>query len=209
MSSPYLHTISPKETDEQLVSLRALATKEDIPIITTDGIRFLSQMVRLSGAKTILEIGTAIGYSSIYLAKHHDVHVTTIERDLDMIELARTHINDSGVSERIRLIQDDALLVDPTTLGPFDVIFIDAAKAQSIHLFQKYQSRLTPKGIILADNLLFHGLHEQSNLSRPLSQLVRKIDAFNQYVVTQEHFDTTIYPIGDGMSLSIRKDVIE
>ena len=203
---PYLHDIQPTETDEQLVSLRMLATQEDIPIITQEGIRFLAQIGKLIQAKDVLELGTAIGYTSIYLAKTLSCHVTTIERDLDMISLARSHIKASGVASHIRLLEDDALLVDPTTIGPFDLMFIDAAKAQSEHLFRKYQSRLRKGGVIVIDNLSFHGLHGKDDHSRPLTRLIGKIDSLNRFLLAQSDFDTTLHNIGDGMSVSIRKE---
>jgi predicted O-methyltransferase YrrM len=208
MSDPYLAQLHKNVTDSQLVSLRMYADTNHIPIITEEGIRFLSQLVRIHQAKAILEIGTAIGYTSIYLAKHHDVQITTIERDIDMIIEATKNIGESGVSDNIKLIQDDALLVNPDTIGPFDLIFIDAAKAQSTNFFLKYKERLNPGGLIVADNLLFHGMRNQSNLSAQLRAMLRKIDEFNQFVLAQEEFDSAIYPIGDGMSVSIRKDVL-
>lgn len=207
MSKAYLEQLHNNVTDPLLVSLRMYAEKHNVPIITEEGLRFLSQLVRIHQAKSILEIGTAIGYTSIYLATHHDVQVTTIERDIDMIVEANKNINGSGVSDHIKLIQDDALLVNPETIGPFDLIFIDAAKAQSMNFFLKYKERLNPGGLIVADNLLFHGLREKENLSAQLRAMLRKIDEFNHFVLAQDDFDSAIYPIGDGMSVSIRKDV--
>ena len=202
----YVEQIQPTETDSQLVSLRSYAMAHNVPIISRDGIRFLTQIAKLKEVQNVLEIGTAIGYTAIYLARQLGVQVTTIERDLDMIELAQQHIKDSGLASQIRLIQDDAILVDPNTLGRFDLIFIDAAKAQSINLFQKYKTRLQPHGVIVTDNLFFHDLHGKDNLSRPLARMVEKIDAFNRFVLEQPDFDTTIHAIGDGMSVSIRKE---
>ena len=207
MSKTYLEQLHKPVTDPQLVSLRMYAEKHNVPIITEEGLRFLSQLVRLHQAKTILEIGTAIGYTSIYLATHHDVHITTIERDIDMIVEATKNIAETSVEDRIKLIQDDALYVNPDSIGPFDLIFIDAAKAQSTNFFLKYKERLNPGGVIVADNLLFHGLREQDDLSAQLRAMLRKIDDFNHFVLEQEEFDSAIYPVGDGMSVSIRKDV--
>jgi predicted O-methyltransferase YrrM len=190
---------------ELLHSIRAYAIEHDVPVISFDGIRFLSQIVRLSKAKTVLELGTAIGFTSIYLVKEHNVTITTIERDMDMVEQAKENIEKSGFEDNIKLIHDDAIYVQTDILGTFDVIFIDAAKAQTKHLFDKYKPLLNEGGCIVVDNLLFHGLHNNENLSRPLNQMMRKLDEFNHYVLEQTEFDTTIYPIGDGMSLSIKR----
>jgi predicted O-methyltransferase YrrM len=90
-------------------------------------------------------------------------------------------------------------------LGEFDLIFIDAAKSQSIKFFEKYETLLTDKGVIVTDNLLFHDLFNQEVRDRNLRQLLRKIDTFNKYVVEKEGYNTYIYTLGDGMSLSIKE----
>jgi len=207
MANDYLQQVNKQETNPLLVSLRAFAIKHNVPIITEEGLRFIHQLIQLKQIKRVLEIGTAIGYSALSMAINDDVYITTIERDPVMIERAKKNFAQSNVAEKITLIERDALDVDEQTIEPVDMIFIDAAKAQSINFFNKYKSILKPQGIIVTDNLLFHGLIEQEDLSKNLSQLVRKIDNFNHFVVEQEDFDTAIYEIGDGMSLSIKKGV--
>ncbi len=206
MYSEYLNKINKEETSELLVSLRLFALENDVPIVTNDGIHFLNQIIKLRNVKTILEVGSAIGYSSINMATYNqDVHITTIERNPDMIELAKKNIIKSGYQDRITLIEGDALDVDETELGSFDLVFIDAAKAQSTKFFNKYKKNLTERGVIVTDNLIFHGLVVAEIRDRNLKQLVRKIDTFNHFVVDQEDFDTYVYGIGDGMSVSIKK----
>lgn len=206
MSNDYLNGINKKETNPILVSLRTYAMENKVPVITTEGIKFLNQVIKLRQIKNILEIGTAIGYSSINMAiKNKSLRITTIERDEAMFYQAKKNINESLLEERIKLIYDDALDVDENTLGTFDLIFIDAAKAQSINFFNKYKKLLTENGVIITDNLLFHDLVTAEIRDRNLKQLVRKIDNFNKFVVEQEDFDTYVYSIGDGMSLSIKK----
>jgi predicted O-methyltransferase YrrM len=134
-----------------------------------------------------------------------NVQITTIERNEEMIKLAKENIKQANLENRITLIEQDALLVDETSLGMFDIIFIDAAKSQSIKFFNKYKTVLKDKGLIITDNLLFHDLVVAEIKDRNLKQLVGKIDKFNQFVVREEEFDTTIYSIGDGMSVSIKK----
>lgn len=206
MPKHYLENINIKETNAQLVSLRMYATKHKVPIITYEGICFLNQIIKLRQAKNVLEIGTAIGYSSINMALHNDVTITTIERSDEMFEIAKRNIEEAHLEDRIHQIFGDALEVEETTLGAFDLIFIDAAKSQSIKFFEKYKKLLTKKGVIVTDNLLFHDLVVADIKDRNLRQLVGKIDRFNKYIVEQPDFDTFIYHIGDGMSLSIKKD---
>ncbi len=205
MSHPYLKKINNKETNQTLVSLRMFAEQNKVPIITETGLNFLNQIIKLRNIETILEIGTAIGYSSIAMALKADVHITTIERDKKMFDMAKINVHNSNLEDRIDILFMDALEVDETTLDKVDLIFIDAAKAQSIKFFEKYETLLTDKGIIVTDNLLFHNLVDQEVKDRNLRQLLTKIDRFNKWVVQKQGYDTYIYDIGDGMSVSIKR----
>ena len=205
LDQKYLSNINVKETNEILVSLSTFASENNVPIITKEGIRFLNQIISISKSKRILEIGTAIGYSSINMALNNNVEIVTIERNEEMYSIANENIKIAGLDSKIKIIHIDALEVDELKLGKFDLIFIDAAKAQSIKFFEKFKSLLNSKGIIVTDNLLFHGLVYGEVKERNLKQLVRKIDTFNKFIVTQEDFDTHIYAIGDGMSLSVKR----
>ncbi len=203
---PYLTKLNRKETNPVLVSLRQYAEEFNVPIIQEEGIAFLTQLVLLKDAKHILEIGTAIGYSSIALAIHTNANIVTIERNEEMYQKAIKNIEDNQLSSRITVIFEDALDVDESKLDQFDLIFIDAAKAQSIKFFEKYETRLTKNGVIVTDNLLFHDLVTQEIKDRNLRQLTTKIDRFNHYVVSREDYQTYLYDIGDGMSVSIKKE---
>ena len=206
MSNAYLQSINKKETNELLVSFVQYAEQNKVPIITYEGINFLTQVIKLRNIKSVLEVGTAIGYSSISLALKTGVRVTTIERDKEMFDLAQVNIKKAKVDHLVTSIFADALDVDETQLGTFDLVFIDAAKAQSIKFFEKYETILNEGGIIITDNLLFHGLVDQTVKDRNLRQLLTKIDRFNKFVVDKEGYDTFIYELGDGMSLSIKKE---
>jgi predicted O-methyltransferase YrrM len=206
MVKEYIQNINLKEQHPFLNSLRTYAKDHNVPVITEEGIRFLNQLIKIKQAISILEIGSAIAYSSIHMAINNpNVQITTIERNEEMIKLAKENIKQANLENRITLIEQDALLVDETSLGMFDIIFIDAAKSQSIKFFNKYKTVLKDKGLIITDNLLFHDLVVAEIKDRNLKQLVGKIDKFNQFVVREEEFDTTIYSIGDGMSVSIKK----
>ena len=209
MIKEYLNNINNKETNKLLVSLKSYAIEHNVPIITDDGINFINQMIKIKQVKSILEIGTAIGYSSLSMALNSDVVITTIERDEVMYKEAIKNIKIAKLEEKINVIFEDALELDESNLSKFDLIFIDAAKAQSIKFFNKYKTRLNDRGLIITDNLLFHDLVVTPIRDKNLKQLVKKIDNFNNFVVEQKEFDTYIYSIGDGMSLSIKKDVIK
>ncbi len=202
MLEHYLQRKNKKETNEQLVSLVNYAQEHKVPIITYEGISFIKQIIKIKGIKRVLELGSAIGYSAINMAMC-GCEVTTIERDQNMFDLATKNIKVCNLSDKITPIFDDALDVDETTLGMFDLIFIDAAKSQSIKFVEKYKKCLNSNGLIITDNLLFHGLVVAEIKDRNLKQLVKKIDKFNDYIVANQDFDTFIYSIGDGMSVSI------
>ena len=205
MNNEYLEKINIKETDLLLVSLKEDAFKNNVPIITSEGINFINQIIKLSNVKTILEIGTAIGYSAISMALKNDVLITTIERNIEMYEIAQKNVKKAMLEDKIKLVNNDALEIDKASLGMFDLIFIDGAKAQSINFFNMFKDHLNDGGIIITDNLLFHDLVDTLAKTRNLRQLVRKIDNFNKFVVKQEDFDTYLYQLGDGMSLSIKR----
>lgn len=203
----YLTTINIKETEPSFVSLRRYATLQNVPIIQYEGILFLKQLILLKNIRSILEIGTAIGYSASHLASvHPDICVTTIERDPNMIKVAKETFVNSPYKEQITLIEGDALEVSLSD-SMFDLIFIDAAKAQSQKFFERFEPYLSPNGIIVTDNLLFHGFLTKDHPSKRIVQLTKKIDAYNHYLMSRHDYHTVIYPIGDGMSVSIKCEV--
>ena len=125
-----------------------------------------------------------------------------------MYNIAKSNINELNLNDRINVIFNDALLsYDELKDNQFDMIFIDAAKAQYTKFFEMYEPLLTKNGIIVCDNMLFHGLTEddESNMSRSLRGLVRKLNDFKEYLNKNEKYDTTLFDIGDGISVSILK----
>ena len=189
----------------KVTAMEKYAKEHNIPILRHNTASLLKSLIRTHKPKLILEIGTAIGYSAINMALKNDISVTTIEKDTEMYKIALDNVKSANLENRIELINDDALEVNESLLGSFDLVFIDAAKAQSIKFFEKYKNCLNEEGIIITDNLLFHDLVTQVIRDRNLRQLVRKIDSFNKFVVEVEGFDTYLYQLGDGMSLSIKR----
>ena len=201
----YLKTINLKETNETLVSLSTYAKEHHIPIISVEGAQFLRQVIRLKEVKSVLELGTAIGYSAILMASiNQDINITTLERKESLYLLAKNHIESSLYKNQITLVHQDAHEYTPQQT--FDMIFIDAAKAQNKTFFERFEGYLNPKGVIVVDNLLFHTLVGTNQGSRNVRALTRKIDDFNHYLMTRQDYHSVIYPIGDGMSVSIKKD---
>lgn len=191
---------------EQLAEIRTYARKNAIPIMRDDGIEFICNYIKEHNVKRVLEIGTAIGFSAIEFAKVSDeVHVTTLEVDIDRHIKAKQNIHDQGLDDRITAINCNALMYDLE--GEFDLIFIDAAKAQYIKFFEKYKANLALDGVFISDNLAFHGMVEDISLTHNDStiKLVKKIIKYIDFLKANEEFDTTFYECGDGISVSKRR----
>lgn len=201
----YLDNLNKLKFNDLDIELREYAKEYKVPIIQDEGLEFLRQMIILKDCKRVLEVGTAIGYSAIQMAKL-GVTVDTIEINEDMYNKALENVKKAKLEDKINIFFADALELDISLLKTYDLIFIDAAKAQYINFFNKYKVLLNDKGIIITDNLLFHGLVLEENIeSRNLRQLVNKIKKYNEWLMEQTDFDTTIYSIGDGVALSIKK----
>lgn len=189
-----------------LENIEKYALEKNVPIMQKEGIDFLTNYIKENNVKRILEIGSAIGYSAIKMALvDKEVFITTIERDKERYDIAIKNINDFSLNNQIEIINDDAFNVEIE--GSYDLIFIDAAKAQYIKFFEKFENNLSDNGVIISDNLDFHGLTKDiDNIkSRNLKQLVRKINKFVDYLKNNENFDTIFYDIGDGVAVSRRK----
>ncbi len=196
--------------DDELLSLREDALKRHIPIVSDEGLVYLFQLVELKQVTRVLEIGTAIGYFSIALAKHFPkVVIDTIERDEKMYQEAQMNLKKFHLESRIHVHFSDALTLDIQELKKtYDLIFIDAAKAQYTKFFEKYEQLLKVNGLIVSDNLLFHGLVEKKEeiQSKNLKAMVHKIYDYTKWLHQNSNYSTTFLPIGDGMAVSIKKE---
>lgn len=191
---------------DKIKAMEDYAKAHDVPIMETQGIQFLCSFIQEHNVKNILEIGSAIGYSSIRMAMvDESIRVTTIERDDDRYFEAVKNIKEMGLQDRITITHGDAL--ETSIEGFYDMIFIDAAKAQYIRFFERYEQNLAPSGYMISDNLQFHGFVDHPELiqSRNLRQLIRKIKNYIDYLQERDDFDTQFYEIGDGVAISKRK----
>lgn len=184
------------------------AHENNIPIMQEDGLEFLTNYIKENNVKNILEIGTAIAYSTCRMALlDKDISITTIERDKERYEEAKKNVASLKLEKQINLIYGDAETIE--LAGSYDLIFIDAAKAQNEKFFEKFKQNLTSSGTIITDNLNFHGLvaqDEKTIESRNVRGIVRKIKAYINFLKENTSFTTTFYDIGDGISLSIPKE---
>lgn len=190
-----------------LREMKQYAEVNNVPIMMDEGIDFLTTFILKNHVKNVLEIGTAIGYSAIMMALvDPNLKITTIERDEIRYLEALKNVKAFGLENRITLIYNDAFNVKLEE--KFDLIFIDAAKAQNIKFFEMFERNLEYRGVIITDNLKFHGLvdkKEEEIKSKNLRALVRKIKDYVDYLKTNEKYNTEFFEVGDGISVSTRK----
>ncbi|HAO6040755.1 TPA: O-methyltransferase [Listeria monocytogenes] len=189
--------------------LEAYAKENEVPIMEPDSLYCLLQILDIQKPKRILELGTAIGYSALKMAdKLPDAEIITVERDEERYEQAIHNIQRYGASDRVKVLLTDAIEGAEEILdqGPFDAIFIDAAKAQYEKFFHIYTDSLAENGVIYSDNVLFKGLAlDMTPEKQRKLRVARKMRHFNDFLVTHPDFETTTIPLGDGLSISKRK----
>lgn len=188
---------------DRILDIKEYAKENNVPIMQDAGIDFMCDYIKNNNIKSILEIGSAIGYSAIRFASiNDDIKVTTIERDESRYNEAVKNISSMNLDSRITIYHDDALEINVN--DKFDMIFIDAAKSQYIKFFLRYKNNLNDNGVIFSDNLKFHGFvdHPELTHNRNTRQLVGKIRKYVEFLKDNEEFTTSFYDIGDGVSIS-------
>lgn len=202
-----MYTNKVNDMREKIMEMEQYAAEYNVPIIEKESIAFIMKFIKSNEVKDILEIGSAIGYSSILMATVSDeVKITTIERDETRYMECLKNVKKCGMQDKIDVVCQDALEVNLSGVA-YDLIFIDAAKGQYTKFFEKYKYFLKPGGVIISDNLKFHGhVGNRNNIaSRNLKQLVGKIENYIDFLKNNEEFETKFYDVGDGLSVSIRK----
>ena len=191
---------------EDLSSLKDYASQNSVPIMFDEGIEFIVNYIKENDVRFILEIGTAIGYSAIKFAQiNPEIRIFTIEYDIDRYQQAVKNVNKFNLGDQITVFLGDALKFNFTE--KFDLIFIDGAKSQYVNFFEKYKNNLNEKGVIISDNLFFHGMVENPELTKNYStiKLLRKLKRYIDFLKANTEFETTFYQIGDGVAVSRRK----
>lgn len=201
----YISNLNPVNDIDSLIQY---AKDHDVPIMDKISVEFVKQLIRIHKAQSILEIGTAIGYSALHLASvNSGVHVTTIERNEEMYNIALQNF-EKFKTNQIRPVYKDALeAFHDVNDMQYDILFIDAAKAQSMKFFELYSPLVKQGGLIITDNILYHDFVGNIEIvrSRNIKQMVRKIEKYNTWLSEHPDYDTNFLDIGDGMSISIKK----
>lgn len=189
------------------------ALERNIPVMQKEGILFLIEKLKERKAKSCLEIGSAIGYSSLMMVSNvENLKIDTIELNEERYHEAVHNIHQYHYENDIEIYLDDALTFDCQKLKyqKYDCLFIDAAKAQYQKFFEKYVPYVKDDGMIIVDNLDFHGMIFDIDhiKNRNTKQLVKKIKRFKDWIFNHEDYDVHYYAIGDGICVIKRKELL-
>ena len=191
-----------------LKKIKEYALLNKVPIIQKEAALYLSDLVITKQPKRILEIGTAIGYSAILMAKNitDNAKITTIEKDLERIEKATSFILEAELSNKIEVRYGDAAEIIPSLNDSFDFVFLDAAKGQYLNHLQKIIPKLEDTSIIIADNVLFRGFVLNKSIENQTPKkyrtIVRRLKEYINFVQSDKSFKTEIIEKADGLAVS-------
>lgn len=190
--------------DEDFIELRNYGIENNVPIMKLETKEFLKTLISISKPKNILEIGTAIGYSSLLFSKYSNANITTIEKSKDISEIAKA--NFSKYNKKINLINMDAKKALNNFNQGFDFVFIDANKSQYEYYFNESLKLLNENGLIVCDNILFRGeITNDDLINRRHITMVKNLRKFLSHITNLDDYVTSIIPIGDGISLTTRR----
>jgi len=194
------------EVDPLLKEMEEFAEAKKIPILNWNSAELLESMIFSKKPKRVLEIGTAIAYSSIRIARilEENCILDTIEKSLDNIKLATDFIKRSGQKSKINLIEGNAILLIPQFENEYDFIFLDADKQDYEKLFLLSLPLLKKGGIVFVDNLLWHGFAAAGKVPDTQINGAKHIREFNKLFISQPNLKTTIVPVGDGIGIGVK-----
>lgn len=201
--------INSLETDRSpLISeIGKKARQEGVPVIREEAASFLQTMTAAMKPEAILEVGTAVGYSTLLMAEAmpQGCHITTIEKYEKRIPEAGRNFERAGETERITMLQGDAEDILKGLTGPFDLVFLDAAKGQYLNWLPRILEIMKPGGMLISDNVLQDGdiIESRYVVERRNRTIHSRMREYLYELKHSEHLVTTIVPIGDGMTVSI------
>ena len=191
-----------------LDQLELQAKKDRVPIIRREMQSFLKVLLQIKKPTKILEVGTAIGFSALLMAKYtpEDTRIVTIEKYEKRIPVAKANFQAAGMDHRITLLEGDALEILREMEDSFDFIFMDAAKGQYIHFYPEVMRLLAPEGILVSDNVLQEGdlIESHFAVERRNRTIYKRMREYLYVLKHDERLETSILPVGDGAAVSYK-----
>jgi predicted O-methyltransferase YrrM len=203
----YLRDTIP-ERSGHIAEMEQYAKANDVPISQPESIRLVEVLLKIAGAKKILELGTAIGYSAIRMTNACGAEVVTVELSDEMADIAEKNFEIAGVSDKVTLIRGDArqVISEMSGEGIFDIIFVDAAKGQYMEFFPHCERLLKKGGLLISDNVLYKGMTATDELVvRRKITIVRRLRKYLEMLKENKGFSTALLPVGDGVALSFKE----
>ncbi|MFR5062208.1 MAG: O-methyltransferase [Christensenellales bacterium] len=202
----YIRSHLKRESDPQLRRMIEYAAENFIPILLPESAAFLRQLVMLIKPEKTLEIGTAIGFSGQLILTSGGQKLYTVEINEELAETARKNFAEAGLEKRATVFTGDAGEILPLMDGSFDMIFMDGPKTKYIEYLPQLMRMLKSGGALLCDNVLFSGMITgEAEYKKSKSTIVQGLDRFLEAVCSDDRLVTSILPVGDGMSLSLRR----
>ncbi len=196
------------ETNEILNEQRIYAMINNVPILRESEVHLFEELLSLYQPTSVLEIGTAIGYSTLLMARQmgEGGHITSIELDTVRHEMAKYYIGQSDYKDNVYLLNGDANEILVNLKGEYDLVFLDGHKGQYLKQLELIMPLLKEGAVVLADNVLFRGyVRGDKEPPRRFKTITKRLQEYLNFVENKELFNTTIYPLGDGMSVSVWK----
>ena len=204
----YINSIDTPHT-EFLEKLYQEALENDVPVIRREMQSFLKTFLLIARPEKILEVGTAVGFSSILMAEYapKPCHITTVENYEKRVAEAKKNIPASGHGDRISLIEGDAAVILKTLEGPYDMIFMDAAKGQYINFLPEVKRLMRSGSVLISDNVLQDGDIIQSRfvVERRDRTIHKRMRDYLYTIKHDEELSTSIVPLGDGITISVKR----
>ncbi|HLM10125.1 MAG TPA: O-methyltransferase [Thermoleophilaceae bacterium] len=201
----YLHELRPARS-AVMAEMEQVAERDSVPIVRWETGRLLAAICRAFDPR-VLEVGTAIGYSTLHMAEQlSNGRVVTLEVDADRAAQARASFERAGVAERVQLVEGDALEMIPRLEGPFDLLFVDAAKREYARYIELAQPLLSDRALMVVDNLLMSGevALPENAVTRWRTDSLAAARALNRELLASDRWLACVLPVGDGIGVAAR-----
>ncbi|HZO58211.1 MAG TPA: O-methyltransferase [Solirubrobacterales bacterium] len=203
----YMQDVRP-ERSQVMADMERFAETDHVPIVHWETGRFLATLVRATDPAQVLEVGTAIGYSTLHMAQELGRgKIVTIERDPDRVKQATDYLERAGVKDRVEIVQADATEALERLPGPFDLIFLDGTKTEYQRYFEMAEPKASERAVLVVDNMLMSGdvaLEDDSDAFWSAENLASARE-FNAKLLRSEQWLGAVLPIGDGVVFAARR----